>query len=70
MVSWLGLARSRLRARQQFGKGERFDQVIVCAQLQAMYPVLDGIARGQEQHRRIPTGLAHGLQDLPTVATG
>ena len=35
-----------------------------------MYPVLDGIARGQEQHRRIPTGLAHGLQDLPTVATG
>ncbi len=33
-----------------------------------MYPVLDGIAGGQKQHRRIDTGLPHGLEDLPAVA--
>lgn len=44
-------AQDAAHARQQFGKGKRLDQVIIGTQLQALDPIIDLIARGQEHHR-------------------
>ncbi|MCY1350503.1 hypothetical protein D9M69_367380 [compost metagenome] len=56
--------------RQQLGEGERLDQVVVGAQLQALHAVGDAVAGGEEQHRHAAAGLAQAAQDLPAVAAG
>src|SRR5439155_21590061 len=41
----------RPQAREELGKRERLDEVIIGARIQAGDPVLDGIARREHQHR-------------------
>ena len=48
----------RLQPRQQFQERERLDQVVVGAVVQAADAVLDAVARGQHDDRR----LAHAAQ--------
>ncbi|MNI84291.1 hypothetical protein D3C73_1411810 [compost metagenome] len=35
-----------------------------------MNPVFHGVARCQKKYRRVQAGAAHGLQNLPAIATG
>src|SRR5437867_3903583 len=46
-------AQERADAREQFGKGERFDQIIVGAKIESEYSVVDPVASGQNQNRRL-----------------
>ncbi len=55
---------------QQLGKSKGLDQVIIGAQLQAVYAILYRIPRGEKQHRCIQPGATDGLQDLPAIAAG
>ena len=47
-----------LDARQQFGKGERLDEMIVAAAAQAAHAVVDFAERANDQGRRIDAGVA------------
>ena len=44
------------QAGQQFGQGERLDQVVVGAGVEALDPVVDGVPGGQHQHRGVVLG--------------
>ncbi|MPN61533.1 hypothetical protein SDC9_209271 [bioreactor metagenome] len=55
---------------QQFGKGKGFHQIIVGPQFQPLDPVLNLVARGQEQHRHFNPGAAHTFEHLPAIETG
>jgi len=54
----------------QFGRGERLDQVIVSAELQPCYPVADRIAGGQHQDGGYRAASAKDCQDFKTVDVG
>ena len=45
--------RQHVDARQQLLIGEGLDQIVVRARVQADHTILDGVARGQKQHRCI-----------------
>jgi hypothetical protein len=53
--------------RQQFGKGERLDQVVIRAALQPKDAVLNRIAGGQQEHRRFGAAGAQGFEDLNAI---
>src|SRR5688572_17880080 len=54
--------------RNELRKRERLDEVVVRAAVQTGYTVLQRVARGQHQHRRLqPTG-ADGTKDFQAVA--
>src|SRR5947208_17046518 len=42
----------RTHAGEQFGKRKRFDQVIVCAQLESFHTVAHTVASGKKENRR------------------
>ncbi len=42
----------RAHARKQFWKGERFYEIIVCAELESFHPIAHTIAGGKKQNRR------------------
>ena len=46
-------AQQRTQPCQQFAKGKRLHQVVVGAGIQPVYTVIDGVAGGQHQHRRL-----------------
>jgi hypothetical protein len=59
----------RADTREQLGERKRLDEIVVGAFLQAAHAVLDAVARGQHQHRRL--GLrAHRFQHAETVDAG
>jgi len=57
----------RAHARGQLGHGEGLDHVVVGAQVEAPHPVLDGVARGQHQHRDRALGRPQAPQRLESV---
>ena len=61
-------AEHRADAREQLGQRERLDQIIVGAQVQPAHPIVDAVARGQDQHRRLDLALPQRLQDLEPAA--
>ncbi|MNH20796.1 hypothetical protein D3C79_805830 [compost metagenome] len=64
----LGAAQHGFDARSEFGQGERFEQVIVGAGAEALQAVVELVAGGQHDHRRIATGiLAQALAQGVTV---
>jgi len=60
-------AQQRSDACQQFGKGERFYQIVVRAQFEPSHPLVYGIASGQKKHQRAPAFLAQARENLPAV---
>ena len=62
-------AQQRLHPREEFGKGEGLDQVVVGAAFQPAHAVFDGVARGQHEDGRVLV-LAHRGQDLEAVHAG
>ncbi|MNX83649.1 hypothetical protein D3C86_1154210 [compost metagenome] len=54
----------------QFGRGERLDQVIVSAELQSCYPVADRVAGGQHQDGGCRAASAKDGQDFKAVDVG
>ncbi len=62
--------RQRLDPRQQLGKGERLDQIIVAAAAQAAHAVVDFAERADDQSRRINAGVAELPDDRQTVDAG
>ena len=63
-------AQQRSHARQQFGKGERLYQIVVGAQFEPSYPLVYGIAGGQNQHQRPSALLAQATENLPAIQPG
>src|SRR5208337_1926717 len=51
----------------QFGKGERFYQVVVRAQFEPSDPLVYGVASGQKKHQRTPAFLAQASENLPAI---
>src|SRR2546425_13030954 len=60
-------SQSRADAREQFGEGERLNQIIVCAQFESLDPVADAIACGKEEDRRAKPAAAEFRDDRPAV---
>ena len=46
-------ARQRLQSRQQLHEGKRLDQIVVGARAQPLDAILDAVARGKHDHRRV-----------------
>ena len=61
-------AHQRTDAGEQFGEGERLDEVVVRAGVEAGHAVLQRVARGEDEHRRLHAALAQRAQDLKAVA--
>ncbi len=57
----------RAHARGQFVEIERFDQVVVGARIEAANPLVDRVARGQDDDRCVAAVLAIGIEHLDTV---
>src|SRR6266850_1409879 len=55
---------------QQFCERERLDQVIVSARIQTGNAILQCIARGQQQNRRLDASLPNARQNLKSIAAG
>jgi hypothetical protein len=65
--------RERADARQQFGKRERLDEIVVGAVFETAHAVFDLVARGQHQHRCVrwrAAGAAQRLQDAEAIDAG
>ncbi len=60
----------RAQARLELLQGERLDQVVVGAGVEPRHPIVDGIARGEHQHRRAVAGVAQPAADLEPVDPG
>ena len=54
-----GAAQERAQARVQLAQGEGLDEVVVGARVEARDAVVDGVARGEQEHRH---ALARGPQ--------
>ena len=53
-------------ARRELVQVERLDQVVIGAGIEALYPVGDRIARGDDENRQLLPKGAGGCQDLET----
>ena len=60
-------ARQRADAREQLAKVERLGQVVVGAGVESVDARLDGVARGQHQHRHVGAGGAQLAADRQAV---
>jgi hypothetical protein len=63
-------AQQGAQPRLQLAQRERLDQVVVGAGVEALDAVVDGVARGEHEHRRAVAGLAHAPADLEAVDAG
>ena len=55
---------------QQLGEGERLDQIIVGSAVEADHPILERIARRQDEHRRVDAALPQRAENLQPIASG
>jgi len=60
----------RARTGDELAQRERLDEVVVGAALEAAHAVLDGVARGEHQHRQVRALRAHAAQGLEAVDAG
>ena len=63
-------AHQRADARQQLGERERLDEVVVGAAVETCDAVLQRVARGEHQDRRLHALAAQRRQDLQAIAPG
>ena len=63
----IGPAQQRAQARLQLAQGERLDEVVVGAGVEALDAIVDRVARGEHQHGRPVTGLPQAPADLEPV---
>ena len=57
-------------AGQQLGEGERLDDVVVRARIEPHHAVLERVARGQNNHRRLEAAAPDRREDLDAVPAG
>ena len=55
------------QAGEQFGQGERLDQVVVGPGVEPLHPVLDGIPGGQHQDGRVVARRPHPTAHVEAV---
>ena len=58
----------RAEAREQLGERERLHEVVVRAAVEAEDPIVDGITRGQNQHRCVHAALPQRAEDLDAIS--
>ena len=66
----LGPPQQRAQPRLQLAQRERLDQVVVGARVEPRDAVVDGVARGEHQHRRPVAAGAHPAAHLQPVDPG
>ena len=67
MATVVAAPAERLEARQQFGEGERLDEVIVAAGAQSAHAIVDLAERADDQGRRDVAGVAQSAHDGDAV---
>ncbi len=65
--SGLAAAQQSAHPRQQLDEGKRLHQIVVGAAFEALYPIVNRIARAQDAYRRAHLAVANLLQHLQTV---
>ena len=65
-----GAAQQRAKAGQHLLHVEGLGDIVVGARVDALHLVAPAVARGQDQHRHRPSGLAPGLEDRDAVPLG
>src|ERR1041384_5879716 len=65
-----GAPRESADARQQLAKGERLREIVVGAGVQAADAIVDGVARGEHEHRRADAALAQIRAEGEAVTAG
>ena len=66
----LPAAKDGPHSRQQLPNLERLDEVIVGAEIEAPDPIVEPIARRNDEHRRVQPLAPRGLQQVETVSAG
>ena len=69
-VRAVGAAQQRAQARLELLQRERLDEVVVGARVEAGDPVVDRVAGGEHEHRRVVARLAQAHADLEPVELG
>jgi hypothetical protein len=69
-LRWPTAPQQRPNPREQFGKREWLDQIIVRPEIKAEHPIVDPVACRQYQDRSVDVSLPQRLQDLETAASG
>ena len=57
-------------SREQLGERERFDQIVVGAEIEPDHAIVYAVARRQDEDRRLDTPLPERLQDFQTASAG
>ncbi len=60
-------ARDSAQASKQFLHAERLDEVVIRAGIDAIHLLAPAVARGQNDHRHGPPGIAPALQDRDAI---
>ena len=63
----LRAAQQGTQTGQQFRQIERLNHIVVCARVQSLHAILQGITRSQHQHRHGLAALAHALSELHAI---
>ncbi len=63
-------ADQRFEARCHLNQGERFAQVVIGARAQALHPLAEGIAGGEDQHRLMAAFIAPFAQNIEAIDAG
>ncbi len=70
LLLWPCAADQRFEARCHLNQGERFAQVVIGARAQALHPLAEGIAGGEDQHRLMAAFIAPFAQNIEAIDAG
>jgi 4-amino-4-deoxy-L-arabinose transferase-like glycosyltransferase len=57
-------------ARQQLGEGERFDEIVIAAEVEPFHAIFNAVAGREEDDRHFLAGGANPAHDTPAIETG
>ena len=68
-VGGAAAAQQRADPGEELRQGEGFDEVVVGTQIKAEHPIVDAVARRQNQHGRLDVAFPQRLQDFEPPTT-
>lgn len=70
LLLWPCARRINASRRCHLNQGERFAQVVIGACAQALHPLAEGIAGGEDQHRLMAAFIAPFAQNIEAIDAG